>query len=159
MGAIMVRRVGAGLMLGVVLMLTVVLTVGRSAGAPSPIPPTPRPASDGGVALSIAGIDCGHHLATGEYCYVTFRAVNISDGFPVFTEADQTAYDPDGRAYRPDPAVDAVINPGKPVTQRLLRGVPVSGILAFALPPGDRIDHLTLHGKPGTPGETFIPSR
>ena len=51
--------------------------------------------------------------------------------------------------------MDAAANHGKPVTQRLQRGVPVSGVLVYRVPAGDRIDHLVLHGKTGTPGEIF----
>lgn len=148
------------------LMLLVALVMTPSPSPPAPtVPPASSappnsnsntPPTDGGVTMSIAGVDCAHPTAAGERCYVTFRAVNISDGFPVFTEADQVAYDASGQAFQPDPAADLVVNHGKPVTQRLQRGRPVAtGILVYDMPAGDRIDHLVLHGKPGTPGQTF----
>ena len=105
--------------------------------------------------MSVARVDCNHPTATGTACYVTVRAVNISDGFPVFTESDQVAYDTAGHAYRPDATAGLAANHGKPITQRLNRGVPVSGVLVFDLPSGAALDHLVLHGKTGTPGETF----
>ncbi len=126
--------------------------------SPSQAPPpssTGRFDTDGGVAMSIAGVNCGHRAQAGEYCYVTFRAVNVSDGFPVFTEADQVAYDTAGRAFHPDAAAGAAVNAGKPITQRLLRGPVVSGVLVYALPAGDQIARVVLHGKTGTPGEVF----
>jgi hypothetical protein len=174
MGAIMIRRASTWGMLAVLLaagalVWMITASTGNSFAAahgtppPTPPPTTPPPTnaltSDGGVSMSMAGVNCGHRSTTGEYCYVIFRAVNVSDGFPVFTEADQTAYDTSGRAFHPDPAADAVANHGKPVTQRLLRGPVVSGILVFAMPAGDRIDHVVLHGKPGTPGEIFTVPR
>ena len=128
----------------------------EAAPSPSPVPvPQNTSVKDGGVFMSIGGVDCAHPTAGGEACYVTFHAVNGSDGFPVFTEADQSAYDPAGRAFHPDPAADAVANHGMAVTQRLPRGPAVSGILVFILPAGDRIDHVVLHGQSGTPGESF----
>lgn len=136
----------------------------RSANAtavPSPrMPPASPPiantaTTDGGVAMSIAGVDCARKSAIGNNCYVTYHVVNVSDGFPVFTEADQLAYGASGRAFHADPAADALANHGTPVTQRLQRGLPVTGILVFDIPAGDRIDRLVLHGKPGTPGEVF----
>jgi hypothetical protein len=127
--------------------------------SPPPVPPAPaRPntvTSDGGVAMSIAAVDCDHPTAAGISCRVAFRAVNVSDGFPVFTESAQRAYDAQGREFRPDPAADLVANHGMPVTQRLQRGVPVSGVLVFDIPAGDRIDRVVLHGRPDSPGETF----
>ncbi len=118
-------------------------------------PPNTAASSDGGVAMSVASVDCGHPIATGTACYVTVRAVNISDGFPVFTESDQVAYDTAGHAYRPDAKAGLAANHGKPITQRLDRGVPVSGVLVFDLPAGAALDHLVLHGKTGTPGAIF----
>jgi hypothetical protein len=114
----------------------------------------PTPSTDGGVAMSVAGVDCAP-AAAGERCRVTVRLVNISDGAPVFVESDQTAYDAAGRAFHPDPAADAVANGGRPVTRRLPREAPVSSVLVFDLPAGDRIDHVVLHGEPGTPGQVF----
>jgi hypothetical protein len=147
MGAIMIRAAAR------LALVAVMITVSGLSVA------TASFATDGGVSMSIAGVDCGHRAATGEYCYVTFRAVNVSDGFPVFTEADQIAYDTAGRAFHPDSAAGVVPNRGKPVTQRLQRGPVVSGILVFALPAGDRIARVVLHGKTGTPGEVFpVPS-
>jgi hypothetical protein len=73
----------------------------------------------------------------------------------VFTESAQVAYDIAGRAYHPDAAADRAANHGKPVTQRLPRGVPISGVLVFEVASGAKLDHLVLHGQPGTPGETF----
>jgi hypothetical protein len=115
--------------------------------------------SDGGVSLSVAGVNCDHKSPMGEYCYVTFHAVNVSDGIPLFNEADQVAYDLSGGAFHPDQAASAVANGGKPITQRLQHGAVTGGVLAFALPAGDRIDHVVLHGKSGTPGEIFAVPR
>ncbi len=111
--------------------------------------------SDGGVTMSIDDVNCDHPAAAGEACRVTFHAVNISDGFPLFNEADQVAYDANGHAFHPDEDADTAANRGKTITQRLPRGVPVTGVLVFAMPVGDRIDYLVMHGQAGTPGETF----
>jgi hypothetical protein len=125
----------------------------------APAPVTPRPttsfAEDGGVTMSIAGVDCDHPTASGENCAVTVDLVNISDGFPVFTEADQTAYDTSGRAFHPDPAATAAANRGRSMTRRLPRGPAVTGVLVFPLPAGDRIARIVLHGETGTPGIAY----
>ena len=126
------------------------------ATVPSGSPQANAASGDGGVAMSVVSVDCDHPTATGTACYVTVRAVNISDGFPVFTESDQVAYDTAGHAYRPDATAGLAANHGKPITQRLDRGVPVSGVLVFDLPAGAALDHLVLHGKTGTPGEIFL---
>jgi hypothetical protein len=129
------------------------------APTPSPQPPLPQPTttsfSDGGVSMSVSSIDCAHPSTTGEDCRLTFHVVNVSDGFPIFTESAQTVYDPAGQAFTPDPAATAAANGGESVTQRLPRGPVISGVLVFALPAGDRIDHIVLHGRPGTTGEMF----
>jgi hypothetical protein len=120
--------------------------------APTP-PPFTTPDSDGGLSLSVPSVSC----AAGR-CEVAFRAVNVSDGSPLFDEADQIAYDPTGRAFRVDAAATASANGGHPVTRRFHHGEVAGGVLVFTLPPGDRVDRVVLHGHAGTPGRAFSSS-
>lgn len=105
--------------------------------------------------MSVAGVDCVSRSANGEQCRVIIHAVNLSDSFPVFDEADQLAYDPAGRAFGVDANATANANGGHPVRERMHPEAVISVVLVYNLPARDRIDHFVLHGKAGTPGEIF----